>query len=115
MYPEHYRGEHFYMDHSDSDENCYFPHPCYESEEGEVEDEERVEGNEKKEEEGGWLIIEKRFKSTMLRNIRRIKRFVRVHISPFSNSLEKTIFYGKRINIEFAIEEFYGKFSANFS
>ena len=103
------------MDHSDSDENCYFPHPCYErmSEEGEVEDEERVEGNEKKEEEGGWLIIEKRFKSTMLRNIRRIKRFARVHISPFSNSLEKAIFYGRRIDIDFAIKEFCGKFSAN--
>ena len=99
------------MDNSDSDEICYSPSWDEMMMSEEEEDEERVEENE--EEEGGWLIIEKSFKSTMLRNIRRIKRFARVHISPFSNSLEKAIFYGRRIDIDFAIEEFYGKFSVN--
>ena len=99
------------MDHSDSDDNCYF-HPWNDpydrmTEEAKVKEEERREENEN--EEGGWLIIEKCFKSTMLRNIRRINRFARVHISPFSNSLEKAIFYGKRIDIEHAIEEFLSK------
>ena len=74
------------------------------TEEAEVKEEKKMDENEN--EEGGCLIIEKCFKSTMLRNIRRINRFARVHISPFSNGLEKAIFYGKRIDIEYAIDEF---------
>ena len=65
------------------------------------------------EEEGGWLIIEKRLKTTMLKNIRKIKKYARVHISPFSNNLEKAMFYGKHIDIQSAIKEFVGKFYKN--
>ena len=65
--------------------------------------------------EGGYLIIEKSLKSAMLRNIKRIKRYARVHISPFSPSLEMAIFYGRHNDIESAITEFLGKFFLNAS
>ena len=59
----------------------------------------------------GCLVIEKNLKSVMLRNIKRIKRFARVHISPFSPNLEMATFYGKPNDIDSAIGEFLGKFS----
>ena len=62
----------------------------------------------------GCLVIEKSLKSVMLKNIKRIKRFARVHISPFSPNLEMATFYGKRNDITSAIREFLGKFSVKF-
>ena len=64
----------------------------------------------------GCLVIEKSLKSVMLKNIKRIKRFARVHISPFSPNLEMATFYGKHKHndIESAIREFLGKFSVKF-
>ena len=64
--------------------------------------------------EGGYLIIEKNLKSAILRNIKRIKRYAKVHISPFSPSLEIAIFYGRHDDIESAITEFLGKLFVKF-
>ena len=66
------------------------------------------------EEEGGYLIIEKNLKSAILRNIKRIKRYAKVHISPFSPCLEMAIFYGRHDDIESAITEFKGKLFVKF-
>ena len=62
----------------------------------------------------GCLVIEKSLKSVMLKNIKRIKRFARVHISPFSPNLEMATFYGNHNDIESAIREFLSKFSVKF-
>ena len=64
--------------------------------------------------EGGYLIIEKNLKSAILRNIKRIKRYAKVHISPFSPCLEMAIFYGRHDDIESAITEFLGKLFVKF-
>ena len=69
----------------------------------EVEDAEYVE-------ERGCLLMNKSLKSTMIRNIRRIKRFARVHISPYSPGMEKAIFYGNHNQIKDAIKEFISRF-----
>ena len=68
-----------------------------------------VEGEEY---EGGraCLIINKCLKSTMIRNIRRIKRFARVHIFPCAPGMEKAIFYGNRNQITDAMKEFISRF-----
>ena len=70
-----------------------------------------VEGEEY---EGGraCLIINKCLKSTMIRNIRRIKRFARVHIwpSPYAPGMEIANFYGNHNQIKEAMKEFISKF-----
>ena len=70
----------------------------------EVEDAEYVEKR-------GCLLMNKSLKSTMIRNIRRIKRFARVHISPYSPGMEQAIFYGDRNQIADAIKEFISRFT----
>ena len=67
-------------------------------------------GGEEYEGGRGCLIIEKCLKTTMIRNIRRIKRFARVHIWPYTPVMEKAIFYGNRNQIKDAMKEFISRF-----
>ena len=74
-----------------------------------MEDGLEVEG-EKYEVGRGCLIIETHWKSTMIRNIKRIKRFAGVHIAPYAPGMEIANFYGKRNQIKEAMKEFISRF-----
>ena len=67
-------------------------------------------GGEKYEVGRGCLIIETCWKSTMIRNIRRIKRFAGVHIGPYAPGMEIANFYGNRNKIKEAMKEFISRF-----